>query len=120
MTPGAPMRVFVAGATGAIGRQLVPMLVGRGHAVVGMTRRRDRAALLEEVGATACLCDVYDRPALEEAVKSARPDLVVHQLTALPGVRGAQPGHQPDRPTASAARAPAISSPPRKRRTAGA
>ncbi len=78
------MRVFVAGATGAIGRQLVPMLLARGHSVVGMTRSPDRAAWLGQLGAIPQRCDVYDRPRLEGALKAAQPDVLVHQLTALP------------------------------------
>jgi nucleoside-diphosphate-sugar epimerase len=78
------MRIFVAGATGAIGTQLVPMLVRRGHEVVGMSRRPERGAWLESVGARACVCDVYDRDRLAAAVAQASPEVLIHQLTALP------------------------------------
>jgi nucleoside-diphosphate-sugar epimerase len=78
------VRIFVAGATGVIGSALVPMLVKRGHTVVGMTRRPERAAWVSRVGAEACVCDVYDRERLGAAVTDARPDVVIHQLTALP------------------------------------
>jgi nucleoside-diphosphate-sugar epimerase len=78
------VRIFVAGATGAIGSQLVPMLVARGHTVVGMTRSPERAAWLTRAGAEACVCDVYDRDRLGAAVAEARPEVVIHQLTALP------------------------------------
>jgi nucleoside-diphosphate-sugar epimerase len=60
------------------------MLVERGHAVVGMTRRPERAAWLSSVGAEACVCDVYDADGLRAAVAEARPEVVIHQLTALP------------------------------------
>jgi nucleoside-diphosphate-sugar epimerase len=78
------MRIFVAGATGAIGRQLVPMLLERGHTVVGITRSRDRAAELNQLGATGRVCDVYDLRRLETVVKEAEPDALIHQLTAFP------------------------------------
>jgi nucleoside-diphosphate-sugar epimerase len=76
------MRVFVAGASGAIGRQLV----AGGHEVTGMTRQPDRAEEIRAAGAAAAVCDVFDRAALAEAVAAARPEVVVHQLTALPAV----------------------------------
>ena len=78
------MRVFVAGATGAIGRPLVPRLIEAGHEVVGMTRSEERAAALRERGAEAVVCDALDGRALREAVAAARPEVVVHQLTDLP------------------------------------
>jgi 2-alkyl-3-oxoalkanoate reductase len=76
------MRVFVAGATGAIGRPLIPQLVAAGHEVTGMTRSRSRAQAIEAAGATAVVCDVYDAPALRDAVRGS--EVVVHELTALP------------------------------------
>jgi 2-alkyl-3-oxoalkanoate reductase len=78
------MRVFVAGASGAIGRPLVRQLVEAGHAVTGMTRREDRAAEIRAAGAEAAVCDALDGPALEAAVRQAAPEAVVHLLTALP------------------------------------
>jgi nucleoside-diphosphate-sugar epimerase len=78
------MRIFVAGATGAIGRRLVPMLVAGGHDVTGMTRSPNRARDLEAAGAAAVVGDVFDREGLVEAVLAARPDVVVHELTDLP------------------------------------
>ena len=78
------MRVFVAGATGAIGRPLVPRLLAAGHEVVGMTRSPERAEALRAASADAVVCDVYDRDALEEAVGAARPEVVVNQLTDIP------------------------------------
>lgn len=78
------MKVFVAGATGAIGRALVPRLVAAGHEVTGMTRREGRVGQLREAGATAVVCDVYEQVALCEALVAASPEAVVHALTALP------------------------------------
>lgn len=78
------MRVFVAGATGAIGRVLVPALVQAGHEVTGMTRTEQKAAAIEATGAAPLLCDVLDRDALSRAVKLAAPEVVVHELTELP------------------------------------
>ena len=76
------MRVFVAGATGVMGRRLVPLLVARGDAVAGLTR--SRGAALAELGAEPVVCDAFDAAALAEAVRSFAPDVVVHQLTDLP------------------------------------
>jgi 2-alkyl-3-oxoalkanoate reductase len=78
------MRVFLAGATGVIGRPLVRQLVAAGHEVTGMTRSRERGASIEAGGATAVVCDALDAPGLRAAVAAAEPDVVVHQLTALP------------------------------------
>jgi nucleoside-diphosphate-sugar epimerase len=78
------MKVFVAGASGAIGRPLVRRLVAAGHEVTGMTRSEDRAAEIREAGAAAVVCDVFDAAALEAAVRGAAPEVVVHELTALP------------------------------------
>src|ERR687884_27474 len=77
------MRVFVAGATGAIGRQLVPRLVTAGHEVVGMTRSPSKRALLQELGAVAVVADALDPDQVAEAVARAAPDVIVHQLTAI-------------------------------------
>jgi nucleoside-diphosphate-sugar epimerase len=78
------MRVFVAGASGAIGRRLVPKLVAAGHQVTGMTRSQERAETVRAAGADAAVVDVFDTEALTEAVAQAAPEVVVHQLTALP------------------------------------
>ena len=78
------MRVFVAGASGAIGRPLVPKLLAAGHEVIGMTRREERAAEIRAAGAAAVVCDVFEPAALNEAVAAARPEVVLHALTALP------------------------------------
>ncbi|HEU4461417.1 MAG TPA: NAD-dependent epimerase/dehydratase family protein, partial [Solirubrobacterales bacterium] len=78
------MRVFVAGASGVVGRPTVRRLVAAGHEVVGMTRKEDRAGEIREAGAEAVVCDVFDAEALLEAVVAARPEVVIHALTALP------------------------------------
>lgn len=78
------MRVFVAGATGAIGRPLVRQLVAAGHDVTGMTRSPEKVGDLRALGAKPVVCDALEREALHEAVVSARPDAVVHQLTQIP------------------------------------
>jgi nucleoside-diphosphate-sugar epimerase len=77
------VRIFLAGATGVIGRHLTPLLVARGHQVTGLARRASDAAALRAVGADAAVADVYDADALTEAVRAAAPEVVVHQLTAL-------------------------------------
>jgi 2-alkyl-3-oxoalkanoate reductase len=78
------VRVFLAGATGAIGRQLVPRLIAAEHEVTGTTRSPQRAAELEASGAKAVVLDALDRGAVHGAVAAAAPDAVIHQLTALP------------------------------------
>ena len=80
------MRVFVAGATGAIGRQLVPRLVAAGHEVTGMTRSESKQAMIRELGAVPVIADALHLDQVAEAVGTARPDVIVHQLTALAGV----------------------------------
>src|SRR5215204_7286876 len=77
------MRVFVAGATGAIGRQLVPRLTAAGHAVVGMTRSESKRELLEEMGAVPVVADALDPDQVADAVGRSRPEVIVHQLTAI-------------------------------------
>jgi nucleoside-diphosphate-sugar epimerase len=78
------MRVFVAGASGAIGRPLVAQLVAAGHEVTGTTRSEQRAEAIRGAGARAAVCDALDAEALRAAVVEAAPDAIVHQLTALP------------------------------------
>ncbi len=80
------MRVFVAGATGAIGKQLVPRLVEAGHEVHGMTRSESKQAMLYELGAVPVVADALDPDQVAEAVGRARPDVIVHQLTAIGAV----------------------------------
>src|SRR3954470_209624 len=77
------MRILVAGATGAIGRQFVPQLVAAGHDVVGMTR--GNPDLVRRLGGTPALADALDPVAVARAVADAGPEVVVHQLTALSG-----------------------------------
>lgn len=78
------MKVFVAGATGAIGRPLVRQLVDAGHEVAGMTRSEARAEDIRRARATPVVCDAFDAEALRTAVGQAAPDVLVHQLTDLP------------------------------------
>jgi nucleoside-diphosphate-sugar epimerase len=80
------MRVFVAGATGAIGKQLVPRLVEAGHEVHGMTRSESKQAMLHELGAVPVVADALDPDQVAEAVGRARPEVIVHQLTAIGAV----------------------------------
>src|SRR5829696_734298 len=81
------MRIFLAGAAGAVGRPLTRLLVEAGHMVVGTTRSAGKAAEIEAAGATAALVDAYDGDAVRTAVLAAKPDVVIHQLTDLPGTR---------------------------------
>ncbi|RKP43516.1 NAD-dependent epimerase/dehydratase family protein [Trinickia fusca] len=76
--------VFLAGATGAIGAALVPLLVEAGYTVYGTTRRPERAAVIEAMGARPVVVDVFDRDTLTAAVARVEPTVVVHQLTDLP------------------------------------
>ena len=78
------MRVFLAGASGAIGRPLVPKLIAAGHEVTGMTRSEARAEEIRATGAAAAVVDVFDADALRAAMAAASPEVVIHQLTALP------------------------------------
>jgi nucleoside-diphosphate-sugar epimerase len=78
------MKIFLAGAAGAIGRRLVPLLLEAGHEVTGTTRSGETAAELRARGVAAVVVDVYDAPALRDAALRARPDVVMHQLTDLP------------------------------------
>jgi nucleoside-diphosphate-sugar epimerase len=79
------MRIFVAGATGAVGKQLVPRLVTSGHEVYGMTRHESKQKMLEGLGAFPVVADALDPDQVAEAVGGARPDVIVDQLTALSG-----------------------------------
>src|ERR1700754_752138 len=83
-TPQRGNTVFVAGATGAIGRRLVPPLVGEGYRVFGLTRDPGKADDLLRAGAIPVIADVFDAERLMHAVVAARPDAVIHQLTDLP------------------------------------
>jgi nucleoside-diphosphate-sugar epimerase len=79
------MRVLVAGATGAVGRRLVPRLIAAGHQVTGTTRREDKADGLRALGAKPVVVDALDGVAVGEAVARAEPEVVIHELTALSG-----------------------------------
>ena len=77
------MKVFVAGATGAIGQQLVPRLVAAGHEVTGMTRSASKQQRLRDLGAEPVVADALDADQVAEAVGRAQPDVIVHQLTSI-------------------------------------
>jgi len=77
-------RIFLAGASGAIGRRLLPLLRAAGHEVFGTTRDAAKAEGLRQLGAEAVVVDVFDAAALSRAVIAARPQVVIHQLTDLP------------------------------------
>ena len=79
------MRVFVAGGTGALGRRLVPQLVARGHQVTATTTGPGKLGMLEQLGADAVVMDGLDAVSVGEAVAAARPDALVHQMTAIAG-----------------------------------
>ncbi len=80
------MRIFVAGATGAIGRPLVPALVAAGHSVVGLTRTPAKAEAINRMGAEPVVADGLDAAAIRAAVASTKPDVVIHEMTDLAGV----------------------------------
>jgi nucleoside-diphosphate-sugar epimerase len=80
------MRVFLAGATGAIGRRLLPELLGRGHRVTATTHSPDKVEQLRALGAEAVVADGLDAMAIGEAVARAEPDAIIHQMTALAGM----------------------------------
>jgi 2-alkyl-3-oxoalkanoate reductase len=95
------MKVFVAGATGALGRQLVPQLVARGHEVVGMTRSASKQDLVRSLGARPVVVDALDPDAVDQAVASADPEVIVHELTALSGPISMRDARHPDRSSAA-------------------
>jgi nucleoside-diphosphate-sugar epimerase len=80
------VRIFLAGASGAIGRRLTPLLLAAGHDVTGSTRNAETAGQLNAAGIHAVVVDVFDAAALHDAVANARPEIVIHQLTDLPRV----------------------------------
>src|SRR5919109_3253582 len=96
-TTGAVMKVFVAGATGALGRKLVPQLVARGHEVVGMTKSASKQELVRNLGARPVVADALDPDAVARAVASAEPEVIVHQLTALSGKLSIRDARHPER-----------------------
>jgi len=77
------MKVFFAGAGGAIGRRLTPLLLAVGHTVVGTTRSADKAEAVAKLGAQPVVIDVFNAAALHDAVVVAKPDVIIHQLTDL-------------------------------------
>jgi 2-alkyl-3-oxoalkanoate reductase len=79
------MKVFVAGATGALGQALLPQLVSNGHDVVGVTRTASKQDLIRSLGARPVVADALDPDAVAHAVAEAEPEVIVHQLTALSG-----------------------------------
>jgi len=91
------MKVFVAGATGVLGRALVPLLVARGHEVVGMTRSTSRDDLVRNLGARPVVADALDADAVARAVASAEPEVIVHELTALSGTMSVRDMRHPER-----------------------
>jgi 2-alkyl-3-oxoalkanoate reductase len=80
------MRIFVAGATGAIGLNLVPQLVASGHAVVGTTRTAAKADIIRRMGAEAAIVDGLDAPSIRATVLAAKPDVVIDEMTDLAAV----------------------------------
>jgi nucleoside-diphosphate-sugar epimerase len=80
------VRIFLAGASGAIGRRLTPLLLTAGHEVIGSTRSAETALKLNAAGIRGIVVDVFDAAALRDAVVKARPEIVIHQLTDLPRV----------------------------------
>jgi nucleoside-diphosphate-sugar epimerase len=91
------MKVFVAGATGVLGRALVPQLVARGHEVVGMTRSASKQDLVRSLGARPVVADALEPDQVAEAVASAKPEVIVHELTALSGKMSIRDARHPDR-----------------------
>ncbi len=81
------MKVFLAGATGAVGKRLVPLLVSSGHHVVATTRSSEKVKSLRDAGVEAVVLDGLDRNAVVSSVKAARPEVIVHQMTALASMR---------------------------------
>ena len=81
------MKVFVAGATGAVGKRLVPLLVAHGHEVTGMTRSSSKVEQLRALGAKPVVADGLDQAAVRSAVEKTEPEIVIHQMTALAGAR---------------------------------
>src|SRR3954471_19163653 len=79
------MKIFVTGGTGAIGRFLIPQLLENRHEVVALTRLANKAVLLENMGATAAIADPLDKQQLTAAVRMAKPEVIIHQLSALTG-----------------------------------
>jgi nucleoside-diphosphate-sugar epimerase len=84
---GEKMKIFLAGGTGAVGRRLIPLLARRGHQVAATTRSVDKGKILQQLGAEPVFLDGLKRDAVRAAVTSFRPDVIVHQMTALASMR---------------------------------
>jgi uncharacterized protein YbjT (DUF2867 family) len=78
------VKIFLAGATGAIGKRLVPLMLKAGHRVTGTTRSAAKGEALRAAGVEPAVVDVFDAQALSAAVLEAHPDIIIHQLTDLP------------------------------------
>jgi nucleoside-diphosphate-sugar epimerase len=91
------MKVFVAGATGVLGRALIPQLVARGHDVVGMTRSASKQDGVRSMGARPVVADALNPDAVAQAVASAEPEVIVHELTALSGPMSIKDARHPER-----------------------
>jgi 2-alkyl-3-oxoalkanoate reductase len=91
------MKIFVAGATGVLGRELIPQLVARGHEVVGMTKTASKQDMVRSLGAHPVVADALDPGAVAEAVASAEPEVIVHELTALSGKVSLREARHPER-----------------------
>ncbi|MGH2893234.1 MAG: NAD-dependent epimerase/dehydratase family protein [Solirubrobacteraceae bacterium] len=91
------MKIFVAGATGALGRKLVPQLVARGHEVAGMTRHASKQDLVCSLGAHPVVADALNPDAVAQAVASVSPEVIVHELTALSGPMSMRDARHPER-----------------------
>jgi len=87
-------RIFLAGAAGAVGRRLVPLLLEAGYEVFGTTRSKEKAEALRSAGAIPVVVDVFDRAALARALRDARPDTLMHQLTDLPKTLSGPPSEE--------------------------
>src|SRR3954451_12343732 len=98
---GAAMRIFVAGATGVLGRAIVPLLVARRHEVIGMTRSASKQDLVRRLGARPVVAEPPDAAAVAQAVAAAEPELIVHELTALSGTMSAREMRHPERAAAA-------------------
>ena len=95
------MKVFIAGATGVLGRALVPQLVTAGHEVAGMTRSAAKQDVVRSLGARPVVADALDPDAVAQAVASAEPEVIIHELTALSGNMSAREMRHPERASAA-------------------
>ena len=80
------MHILIAGATGAAGRALIPLLIANGHTVTGTTRTESKAGALRALGANAQIMDGLDAASVKAAIDATQPDVIVHQMTALTGI----------------------------------